>query len=238
MNMFTFIDNLSSPVHNKAGRTRERILQAALTLFETNGYDNTTMRQIAAESDSSLGLAYRYFNCKEEFVLAFYESLAEQFIAQIPALPQGKIPQRFSAAMEAKFALIEPHRELIGLLLSSALNPGSRVAVLGDASAGVRKRMQGAFEQLVRMSEDAPGDDTSTALGKLLYVAHLGLLYFRVNDRSENGRATRELLAWLESALSYLPLVSRIPLFSEGLLKLAASLDAVFGGHANEHTAE
>lgn len=238
MNMFTFLESLPAPTPSKASRTRERILQTALTLFRTNGYDNTTMRQIAAESDSSLGLAYRYFSCKEELVLAFYESLADQFIAQIPALPQGKISQRFSTAMEAKLALIEPHRELIGVLLSSALNPGSRVAVLGDASAHIRKRMQVAFEQLVRMSENAPPGDASPAFAGLLYVTHLGLLYFRVNDRSENGRATRELLAWLENALSYLPLVSRIPLFSEGLLKLAASLDAVFGGHPNEHTAE
>ena len=237
MNMFTFIKSLPDPLPGKADRTRDRILKTALTLFEKKGYENATMREIATQSDSSLGLAYRYFSSKEELVLAFYQSLSGQFLAQISELPKGKLAQRFTAAVEAKLALIEPHRELIGVLLSAALNPASRISVLGKDSAGIRARMQNAFERIVRESEDAPAPSTSAALAKLLYVMHLALLYFRVNDRSEGGRATRELLAWIEKALSYLPFASQVPLFSEGLLQLAASLDIVFGGHADEHAA-
>jgi len=239
MNMFTFVGPPSPPLAlNKAERTRERILQTALTLFRTNGYESTTLRQIAAESGSSIGLAYRYFSCKEEFVLAFYETLAGQFIEQIPSLPQAKIAQRFTTAMNLKLALIEPHNELIGVLLASALNPNSRIAVLGQASANIRLRMQAAFAQLVSESEDAPDPATSAALAKLLYVSHLALLYFRVNDRTSGGRATRELIALLETAISYLPLISQVPFFSQALLKLAATLDTVFGGGTDEHTAK
>src|SRR5258708_26212628 len=137
MNMFTFMEVEPPPPPSKAELTRERMRQAALTLFRTNGYENTTLRQIAAESGSSLGLAYRYFSGKEEFVLAFYESLAAEFIQQIPDLPRGKIAQRFAAAFRLKLSLVEPHNELIGVLLSTALNPNSRVAVLGNASAAV-----------------------------------------------------------------------------------------------------
>jgi AcrR family transcriptional regulator len=238
MNMFTFVESDSSSHLNKAERTRERILLTALTLFRTNGYESTTLRQIAAESGSSLGLAYRYFSCKEEFVLAFYESLAGQFIHQVPSLPQGKVAQRFAAAMSAKLALIEPHSELIGVLLASALNPNSRIAVLGQPSSDIRLRMQAAFAQLVRDSEDAPDPATSAALAKLLYVTHLALLYFRVNDRTPGGRSTRELVALFETTLSYLPLVYRVPFFSDAMLKLAATLDTVFGGGTNEYAAQ
>src|SRR5260221_9217066 len=136
MNMFTFMEVEPPTPPSKAELTRERILQAALNLFRANGYENTTLRQIAAESGSSLGLAYRYFGGKEEFVLAFYELLAAEFIQQIPDLPRGKIAQRFAAAFRLKLSLIEPHNKLFGVLLSSALNPNSRVAVLGKASAG------------------------------------------------------------------------------------------------------
>jgi len=238
MNMFTFVEPASPSPLNKAERTRERILLAALTLFRINGYENTTLRQIAAESGSSLGLAYLYFSCKEEFVLAFYDSLAGQFIHQVPTLPQGKIAQRFTAAMNAKLALIEPHSELIGVLLASALNPSSRIAVLGQPSADIRLRMQAAYAQVVRDSEDAPDAATSAALAKLLYITHLAILYFRVNDRTAGGRATRELLAWVETAISYLPLAYRIPFFSDSLRKLAATLDAVFGGTTDEHATQ
>ena len=235
MNMFNLIDAGPPTLPTKAELTRERILQTALNLFRSNGYENTTLRQIAAESGSSLGLAYRYFSCKEEFVLAFYESLAAEFIQQISSLPQGKLAQRFTAAVNLKLALIEPHSELIGVLLSSALNPTSRVAVLGQASSDIRLRMQAVFAQLVRDSEDAPAHATSAAVAKLLYVTHLAILYFRINDRTSGGRATRDLLAWLESTLSYLPLVHRLPFFPEALTKLSATLDTVFGGGTDEH---
>ena len=238
MNMFSSGDAHPPTFPTKAELTRERILHTALTLFRTNGYENTTLRQIAAESDSSLGLAYRYFSCKEEFVLAFYESLAAEFIQQIPYLSQGKIAQRFIAAFNFKLTLVEPHNELIGVLLSSALNPNSRIAVLGQASTDIRLRMQSAFSRLVSESNDAPDAATAAALAKLLYIAHLALLYFRVNDRTPGGRATRELLAWLETALSYLPMSYRLPFISNALLKIAATLDTVFGGATDEHPAQ
>jgi len=238
MNMFSLIEGEAPTPPSKAELTRERILHTALTLFRTNGYENTTLRQIAAESGSSLGLAYRYFTCKEEFVLAFYESLAAEFIQQIPTLPEGKIAQRFTAAFNLKLALVEPHNELIGVLLSSALNPNSRVAVLGQASAGLRLRMQSAFSRLVSESSDAPDAETAAALAKLLYIAHLSLLYFRVNDRTPGGSATRDLLAWIETALSYFPMSYRLPFISEALLKLSATLDTVFGGATDEHPAQ
>ena len=50
--------------------------------------------------------------------------------------------------------------------------------------------------------------------------------------------STRELLAWFEATLSYLPLVYSVPFFSNAMLKLAATLDAVFGGGTNEHAAQ
>lgn len=237
MNMFTLMEAEPPTPPSKAELTRERILQTALTLFRTNGYENTTLRQIAAESGSSLGLAYRYFSCKEEFVLAFYESLAAEFIQQIPNLHEGKIAQRFTAAFNLKLALIEPHRELIGILLSSALNPNSRIAVLGQASTDIRLRMQSAFSRLVHESNDAPDAATAAALAKLLYIAHLALLYFRVNDRTPGGQSTRELLAWIETALSYLPMSYRLPFISDALLKIATTLDTVFGGANDEHPA-
>ena len=54
----------------KGERTREHLLDTALRLFTSAGYEATTMRDIAAAAECSLGLAYRYFASKEEFVLA------------------------------------------------------------------------------------------------------------------------------------------------------------------------
>ena len=42
----------------KAEQTRQAIVEAALRLFRSGGYDKTTMRAIAGEADVSLGNAY------------------------------------------------------------------------------------------------------------------------------------------------------------------------------------
>lgn len=51
----------------KAGR-RESILDAAMRLFVAQGYDRTTMREIAAEAGVSTGAIYVYFQTKAEML--------------------------------------------------------------------------------------------------------------------------------------------------------------------------
>jgi AcrR family transcriptional regulator len=51
----------------KAGR-REAILDAAMRLFVAQGYDRTTMREIATEAGVSTGAIYVYFQTKAEML--------------------------------------------------------------------------------------------------------------------------------------------------------------------------
>ena len=51
----------------KAGR-REAILAAAMRLFVAQGYDRTTMREIATEAGVSTGAIYVYFHTKAEIL--------------------------------------------------------------------------------------------------------------------------------------------------------------------------
>ena len=62
------MDTTSQDLTPKAQETRQHILETALGLFQAQGYDKTTMREIAAAADCSLGLAYRYFDGKEALV--------------------------------------------------------------------------------------------------------------------------------------------------------------------------
>jgi|GEM_PF-522373 len=49
----------------KAARTRERMVNTALKLFETTGYDATTMEQIAELAEVGTTTLYRYFPSKD-----------------------------------------------------------------------------------------------------------------------------------------------------------------------------
>ena len=57
----------------KGEATKQQILQTALQLFRTQGFDSTTMRDIAAALGMSLGAAYYYFETKESIVAAYYD---------------------------------------------------------------------------------------------------------------------------------------------------------------------
>ena len=53
-------------VNNKKKQKKERIFKAALLQFSIDGYENTSMDQIAIKSDVAKGTLYYYFKNKEE----------------------------------------------------------------------------------------------------------------------------------------------------------------------------
>src|SRR5713226_9722709 len=109
----------SARISQKALSTRQRILDTALGLFATKGYEKTTMREIAAEAGCSLGLAYRYFRSKEELVLSLYRRLALEFETQVNTLLPAPLAERFHRAMLAQFMLMAPHRDTLGALFGA-----------------------------------------------------------------------------------------------------------------------
>ena len=54
---------------------RQNILQAALDLFSSKGFFQTSMQDIKKNSGVSIGAIYHYFTNKEEIALALYQSL-------------------------------------------------------------------------------------------------------------------------------------------------------------------
>src|SRR5947207_13778872 len=77
------------PVQNmatkKAAETERKILQAALDLFREEGFDDATMRAIAARAGVATGAAYYYFPSKDAIVLAFYEQSCAEMQPRIAA---------------------------------------------------------------------------------------------------------------------------------------------------------
>ena len=53
-----------------AEKRKKQIVDAALALFDQNGYSGTKISDIAEKAGISKGLTYHYFHSKEEIVLA------------------------------------------------------------------------------------------------------------------------------------------------------------------------
>ncbi|GGX52189.1 TetR family transcriptional regulator [Streptomyces minutiscleroticus] len=76
----------------KKRRTRDALLRSALELFAVQGYEGTTVDEIADAVDVSQRTFFRYFANKEETVFAVAEMAEEHFVRTLRARPPGEAP--------------------------------------------------------------------------------------------------------------------------------------------------
>ncbi|MEU9432224.1 TetR family transcriptional regulator [Streptomyces sp. NPDC048252] len=76
----------------KKQRTRDALLRAAVELFTSQGYDGTTVDEIAAAVDVSQRTFFRYFAGKDEAALALVEMTVERFVEAVRARPPHEPP--------------------------------------------------------------------------------------------------------------------------------------------------
>ncbi|MEH0544085.1 TetR family transcriptional regulator [Streptomyces sp. B21-105] len=76
----------------KKQRTRDALLRAAVELFTSQGYEGTTVDQIAEAVDVSQRTFFRYFAGKEEAALALVEMTVDRFVAAVRERPPHEPP--------------------------------------------------------------------------------------------------------------------------------------------------
>ncbi|MDR6973612.1 AcrR family transcriptional regulator [Streptomyces sp. 3330] len=76
----------------KKQRTRDALLRAAVELFTSQGYERTTVDEIAAAVDVSQRTFFRYFAGKDEAALALVEMTVERFVEAVRARPPHEPP--------------------------------------------------------------------------------------------------------------------------------------------------
>jgi len=133
----------------KKARTRAAIREHALRLFRAQGYDATTVEQIAAAAEVSPSTFFRYFPTKEDVVLRddFDERMFEAFERQPPSLSP-------LAALRAAI------REGLATLTPAEWTEFQEMTALGMSVPEVRARM---LDELTRTIDEA-----SNALAKRL----------------------------------------------------------------------
>jgi AcrR family transcriptional regulator len=213
----------------KAILTRQRILDTALRLFATNGYDGTSMRDIAAAAGCSLGLAYRYFASKEDMVLELYLWLIDRLEDQVHRLPAASIADRFRYLMRALLEEMAPHRLTLTALSGAALNPLSRAGVFGAEGAEVRRRARRAYLILVAEAKDASRSAQVESLATVLYGLQLALVLFWLQDLSSETKRTTELLEFICGLLGRLRPLLRVPWIAQAMARFVEITGPMLG---------
>lgn len=222
-------EELDGKLTRKGERARQRILESALRLFVSKGYEETTMREIAAEAGYSPGLTYRYFASKEELVLVLYQNLDEDLDTYTRELPPVSLAERFHQTLSQQLTLLTPHRDVFSALFGTTLNPRSKAGVFGTSAAEIRRRARKSYLRVIQGARDAPRETLHEDLATVLYGAHMALVLFWLIDQSKNVARTRLFLALLRDVLKLLQPVLWFPLVRQSLARLATIIGPLLG---------
>jgi AcrR family transcriptional regulator len=93
----------------KKQRTHDALLRAAVELFTTQGYEQTTVDEIAEAVDVSQRTFFRYFAGKEEAALALVEMTVARFVEAVRARPPHEAPMEAlrQAVLEGWYSINE-----------------------------------------------------------------------------------------------------------------------------------
>ncbi|GHO46565.1 TetR/AcrR family transcriptional regulator [Ktedonospora formicarum] len=213
----------------KGEHARQRILESALSLFGSRGYEETTMREIAAAAGYSPGLTYRYFASKEELVLGLYKNLCTDLEFFTHSLPICPLPERFHMMVTKQMELMTPYREALSALFGSALNTRSSVGVFSKNTEAIRFRGRETYLIVIQEAKDAPKEPQCEDLATILYGTHLALVLFWLIDESRGAWRSRLLLAFLRDMLKLMQPLLWLPPIVQALARLAAILGPLLG---------
>ena len=175
---------------------RERLVGAAVDLFTEQGYDATTVAQIAERAEVTRSTFFRYFPDKRELLVAGQETLSRLLAEGISTAAEGASP------LEAVAAGLD--------LASSAMGPSNRA--LGPrlkASIAASAELQ-ARDALKNVGMAAAMYAALAARGVPEPIAHLaaelGVLAFKRGyaEWSETGLDTEGLAPYALAALQEL----------------------------------
>lgn len=180
---------------------RKRIVAAALTLFQTNGFDATTTKAIARKAKVAEGTVFNYFKTKEDIALFFFEEEVDHAIAEVRGnsrLNKAPLEEKLFALIHSQLEFLAPHERFIGAAFIHALRPASALGMFSHRAQALRHRYVAFVQELFETS--LPKQSPLVWLAPdVFWIFYLGVLLYWLNDTSPGKQNT---LAFLDRSLS------------------------------------
>jgi AcrR family transcriptional regulator len=182
---------------------RKRIVNAALNLFQTKGFDATTTKAIASKAGIAEGTVFNYFKSKEDIALHFFEQEVDQAIAAVrenPRLRKAPLEEKLFTLVHSQLEFLAPHERFIGAAFIHALKPASHLGIFSHRAQALRHRyvgfVQELFEESLPKRQQSP---LSWMAPEAFWIFYLGALLYWLHDSSPGKQHT---LAFLDRSLS------------------------------------
>jgi len=179
----------------KKAKTRAAIQEHALRLFTEQGYEQTTIEQIADAAEVSPSTFFRYFPTKEDVVLydAFDPLMVEAFRAQ---------PRELSLIQAMRGATHEVFSDLSDEEMAQMRERFTLMTAVPELRAAVIDQFLGAGQLLVAMIAERLGKRPDDFEVRTFSGAVLGVMLASIAPMFEDPDA--DFLALVDKGLNYL----------------------------------
>jgi AcrR family transcriptional regulator len=180
-------------LQRRKARTRAAILEAADRLFHENGFEATSIAQIAEAADSGVGTLYGYFRSKDEVLYEVLRKHSDEAVRHYFATVDSNTPaiDRMCLALAGFAGFLRENRTILRAVIQNTARPpveGSDAPMSWLVRAYAALLTEGiAAGDLA----DLPSDTTARALISIYLTALLGVGVW--SDRAEDEGLEGEL---------------------------------------------
>ena len=106
-------------------KTKAQILKSSLKLFSQNGFNGTSISDIAKDAKISKGLIYNYFDSKKDIVETIYTNLKDEFLGLMSPIKDIKDPvEKLSQILSGTIQYTRENKDLMKLYMGFMIQPG------------------------------------------------------------------------------------------------------------------
>ena len=210
-----FKTHAPAPPANKAEATERKILDAALEMFRTEGFEEATMRDIAARAGVATGAAYYYYPSKDAIVLAFYQRSCVEMqprIEEAIAAETGGLENRLRTLINAKLEYFAPYRGVLRALLKNGADPSHPLSPFAENNKPIRDIDVAWFRKILINCGIRVPKDLEAHMPEVLWMFQMGVIYFWISDDSRGQQRTSRLLALGAKIIATLLKIAGLPL--------------------------
>ena len=203
--------------------TRSQILQSAVDLMTRQGYDGTTMKDIARAAGIGDATIYKYFPSKDRVVLGYFDQVLQsalQDTLQTSGLDDYSLQEKLQRLTDAVLERLLPDREFVALVRKLATR--SPLMLLGDPlpSQQALRELVTRFIEEAEARQEIESCDFRRAVASLYADYLAAVIAYWLADESEELADTTQLV---DLSLGLLVLMLRVGLFNR-LLQLGSFL--------------
>ncbi len=194
----------------RAEFTKQLLFDTAMGLFAKQGFEETTMRDIAAKAGVAPGASYYYFDSKEALIQEYYAKLHVDHEKALEGYfdKEKDFEKRLHHVVRLKIELAEPNKDMARALFRVAANPQSPLSPFSGESKELRLKALAIFENVVEGSRTKFRPEIRVLLPKYLWMYQMAVILHWIYDESPGSKRTYELIdktvpliVWLNDSL-------------------------------------